>query len=64
VPGADYHFGGHLHGRDRAAVHLCWCFARLRPLAPLYWPVVLAIIGRYAVLTHVTKAWFVRWWGM
>jgi P-type Mg2+ transporter len=34
------------------------------PLPPLYWPVVLAIIGCYAVLTHFTKAWFVRRWGM
>jgi Mg2+-importing ATPase len=34
------------------------------PLPPLYWPVVLAIIGCYAVLTHLTKAWFVHRWGM
>jgi P-type Mg2+ transporter len=34
------------------------------PLPPLYWPVVLAIIGCYAILTHVTKVWFVRRWGM
>jgi Mg2+-importing ATPase len=33
-------------------------------LPPLYWPVVLTIIGCYAVLTHVTKVWFVRRWGM
>jgi P-type Mg2+ transporter len=34
------------------------------PLPPLYWPVVLVIIACYAVLTHVTKVWFVRRWGM
>jgi Mg2+-importing ATPase len=34
------------------------------PLPPLYWPVLLAIIGCYAVLTHLTKAWFVHRWGM
>jgi hypothetical protein len=34
------------------------------PLPPLYWPVVMAIIGCYAILTHVTKVWFVRRWGM
>jgi Mg2+-importing ATPase len=34
------------------------------PLPPLYWPVVLAIIGCYAALTHLTKAWFVHRWGM
>ena len=34
------------------------------PLPPLYWPVVLAIIGCYAVLTHLTKTWFVHRWGM
>ena len=34
------------------------------PLPPLYWPVVLAIIGSYAVLTHLTKTWFVHRWGM
>jgi Mg2+-importing ATPase len=34
------------------------------PLPPFYWPAVIAIIGCYAVLTHVTKTWFVRRWGM
>ena len=34
------------------------------PLPPLYWPGVLAIIGCYAVLTHLTKTWFVHRWGM
>jgi len=34
------------------------------PLPRLYWPVVLAIIACYAVLTHLTKVWFVRRWGM
>ena len=30
------------------------------PLPPIYWPIVIAIIGCYAVLTHFTKSWFVR----
>ena len=34
------------------------------PLPTLYWPAVTVIIGCYAVLTHVTKVWFVRRWGM
>ncbi|HWN49509.1 MAG TPA: hypothetical protein VNO18_06715 [Xanthobacteraceae bacterium] len=34
------------------------------PLPALYWPVVIAIIGCYAVLTHYVKTWFVRRWGM
>ena len=32
--------------------------------APLYWPAVAAIIGCYAVLTHLVKTWFVKRWGM
>jgi Mg2+-importing ATPase len=34
------------------------------PLPQLYWPVVFAIVACYAVLTHFTKVWFVRRWGM
>jgi len=34
------------------------------PLPALYWPAVIAIIGCYAVLTHIIKSWFVRRWGM
>jgi P-type Mg2+ transporter len=34
------------------------------PLPPLYWPVVFAIIGCYAALTHLMKVWFVHRWGM
>jgi Mg2+-importing ATPase len=34
------------------------------PLPPLYWPAVIAIIGCYALLTQLTKSWFVRRWGM
>ncbi len=30
----------------------------------LYWPIVLTIIACYMVLTHLTKQWFVRKWGM
>jgi len=34
------------------------------PLPQLYWPAVLAIVVCYAMLTHFTKTWFVRRWGM
>ena len=34
------------------------------PLPPLYWPLVAAMMLGYAVLTHLTKVWFVRRWGM
>ncbi|MFO1088531.1 MAG: magnesium-translocating P-type ATPase [Hyphomicrobiales bacterium] len=34
------------------------------PLPKLYWPIVLAIIAAYAVLTQLVKTWFVRRWGM
>ena len=34
------------------------------PLPWLYWPIVTAIIIGYALLTHLTKVWFVRRWGM
>jgi P-type Mg2+ transporter len=34
------------------------------PLPMLYWPAVIVIIGCYAVLTQLTKSWFVRRWGM
>jgi P-type Mg2+ transporter len=34
------------------------------PLPPLYWPLVATMMLAYAVLTHLTKAWFVRRWGM
>src|SRR6516225_5042736 len=30
----------------------------------LYWPIVTAIVIGYALLTHLTKVWFVRRWGM
>ena len=33
-------------------------------LPTLYWPLVIAILLSYAVLTHLTKLWFVRRWGM
>lgn len=33
-------------------------------LPPLYWPLVALILFAYAVLTHVTKLWFVRRFGM
>ncbi len=34
------------------------------PLPWLYWPLVAAMLLSYAVLTHLTKMWFVRRWGM
>ena len=34
------------------------------PLPRLYWPLVAAVLMSYAVLTHLTKLWFVRRWGM
>jgi P-type Mg2+ transporter len=48
------------------ALPFTWIGASLGfvPLPPLYWPIVIAIIGCYAVLTHLVKTWFVRRWGM
>jgi Mg2+-importing ATPase len=34
------------------------------PLPALYWPLVGLMLAAYAILTHLTKAWFVRRWGM
>jgi Mg2+-importing ATPase len=34
------------------------------PLPQLYWPLVAAMLVSYAALTHLTKVWFVRRWGM
>ncbi len=34
------------------------------PLPLLYWPLVVAIVLSYAVLTHLVKVWFVRKWGL
>jgi P-type Mg2+ transporter len=33
-------------------------------LPRLYWPLVTVMLLSYAVLTHLTKQWFVRRWGM
>jgi len=33
-------------------------------LLPLYWPLLAAMLVGYATLTHLTKIWFVRRWGM
>jgi len=43
-----------------------WAGAALgfTPLPPLYWPLVAAMLLSYATLTHLTKLWFVRRWGM
>jgi P-type Mg2+ transporter len=34
------------------------------PLPWLYWPLVIAMLLAYAVLTHLVKVWFVRRWGL
>jgi len=34
------------------------------PLPWLYWPLVAAIVMSYAILTHLTKVWFVHRWGL
>ncbi len=34
------------------------------PLPWLYWPLVVAMLLTYAVLTHLVKVWFVRKWGL
>ena len=36
----------------------------LRRYPALYWPLVAAMLVSYATLTHLTKIWFVRRWGM
>jgi P-type Mg2+ transporter len=33
------------------------------PLPWLYWPLVVAMLLTYAILTHLVKVWFVRKWG-
>jgi Mg2+-importing ATPase len=35
-----------------------------QPLPWLYWPIVAAMLLTYAVLTHFTKVWFIRRWGV
>jgi Mg2+-importing ATPase len=34
------------------------------PLPWLYWPLVVATLLSYAVLTHFVKVWFIRRWGL
>jgi hypothetical protein len=34
------------------------------PLPPTYWPALLLILLSYGVLTHLTKTWFVRRFGL
>ena len=48
------------------ALPFTWAGAALGmvPLPRLYWPLVVATLLSYAVLTHVVKRWFVRRWGM
>jgi Mg2+-importing ATPase len=35
-----------------------------QPLPWLYWPIVAAMLLTYSVLTHFTKVWFIRRWGV
>jgi P-type Mg2+ transporter len=48
------------------ALPFTWAGAALgfTPLPPLYWPLVAAMLLSYATLTHLTKVWFVRRWGL
>jgi Mg2+-importing ATPase len=48
------------------ALPFTWAGAALgfTPLPSLYWPLVAAMLVSYATLTHLTKIWFVRRWGM
>jgi Mg2+-importing ATPase len=39
-------------------------FLGFRPLPLLYWPILVAMLGCYALLTHLAKLRFVRRWGM
>jgi len=43
-----------------------WAGAALgmTPLPRLYWPLVVATLLSYAIVTHLAKLWFVRRWGM
>jgi Mg2+-importing ATPase len=34
------------------------------PLPSLYWPLVVAMLLAYAILTHIVKVWFIRRWGL
>jgi Mg2+-importing ATPase len=34
------------------------------PLPRLYWPLVVAMLLAYAILTHFVKVWFIRKWGL
>ena len=62
--GADHDSDRHRDRRDHLALHPIGASLGFVPLPPLYWPIVIAIIGCYAVLTHLVKTWFVRRWGM
>ena len=33
------------------------------PLPPLYWPIILAFLLSYGIITHFVKVWFFRRWG-
>ncbi|MFM0415942.1 magnesium-translocating P-type ATPase [Paraburkholderia aromaticivorans] len=48
------------------AIPFTWLgtFLGFIPLPPTYWPLLLLILLSYAVLTHLTKTWFVRRFGL
>ncbi len=48
------------------AIPFTWVGATLgfTQLPWLYWPLVVAMLIAYAILTHLVNAWFVRRWGM
>ena len=62
--GADRHDDYYLCGRHNAAIHWAGGALGFTPLPWIYWPLVTAMLLSYAVLTHLTKMWFVRRWGM
>jgi Mg2+-importing ATPase len=48
------------------ALPFTWAGAILgfTPLPWLYWPLVIAMLMTYAILTHLVKVWFIRKWGL
>jgi Mg2+-importing ATPase len=48
------------------AIPFTWLgtFLGFIPLPPTYWPALLLILLSYAVMTHLTKTWFIRRFGL